>query len=222
LRAQTLKSNAGTSAARETIGEIIQAWPSIISAPKWGDILPEGVSSSEAVDLAIERWQRGQTSPGPFANQAIALVALGQRWDLASEAVELSRLGQELADASLAVYGCHPAAGQMLDQTSDADRRAPEYWALVMIRAAQEGRSADDAFRLYRVMTGGRVSEESTTETLNPLHENNLSGFSADSWGYRRPPIFWPSIGVELPSPLAGTGRWLLKADETGEAGISC
>ena len=203
-------SQGDHEAAADTVAEIVQAWPTIVAAPGWTAIMRDPTSRQEAVDAAIGRWQRGLSSPRPFADQALTLVTLGRRFDLKPEAMELSRISPRLGEAYIAVHLCHPDADQLLKKVSDAGRRSHQYWGLVMTRAAQEGRAHGAALRLYQITTGGRLSADRLNGKLNPVWENNATGFSADTWGYRRPPIFWPDFEPSLPSVSTGSARWIL------------
>lgn len=57
------------------------------------------------------------------------------------------------------------------------------------------------------IMTGGSYTPAPADLTTNPLDEN--AGYSTDRWGYRRPPIDWPSVEVSLPSIHAGASLWM-------------
>lgn len=206
LLADGQRQSGDDFSAERTIAEIVQAWPTITLAPRWPEFLPESMSPKGAIDAAISRWQAGLAAP---SGQALELIALGQRWDLASNAGSSSALMPDLAEATIAVYRCDPEAELVLDGLPTAAKRTAQYWALVIIDAANRGGVADaDGLRLYRIMTGRQVPSVDATSTLNPLWENDPTGFSADTWGYRRSPIMWPEPSTTLPSPAAGAARW--------------
>jgi hypothetical protein len=67
---------------------------------------------------------------------------------------------------------------------------------------------------VLEIMTGRDWTDP--IEGLNPLDENGFFGLSADTWGYRRPPVTWPDLLGPMPSPDAAYQRWLL--DPAGAA----
>jgi O-antigen ligase/tetratricopeptide (TPR) repeat protein len=205
-----LQGSSSNPGAADTAAEVVQGWPSVGSAPSPDPTLRALVGSPEAVDRAIARWRAGAPAPVRSGTEELALVVLGDRPDLEDAALRGSRLSRELALLSLAVYSCDPDAERLLRDASDGSRRHQRYWSLVMMQSARDGVLNEEAMRVYQIMTGGTITPALMDHTLNPLWENNASGFSADAWGYRREPIFWPAFEPMLPSPAAGTARWLL------------
>ena len=57
-------------------------------------------------------------------------------------------------------------------------------------------------------MTG--LSLDEPIEPLNPFDENGFAGLSADTWGYRRPPVTLARLVAPLPSPDDAYRRWLV------------
>jgi tetratricopeptide (TPR) repeat protein len=219
LLLEHLQAGVGDPTSDEVAAEIVQGWPSVVSAPEVNPLVQDRLDAT-AVDGAIARWEAGRGAPVPVRTQVLALMVLGDRPDLRAEAIDESRLSAELAELTLAVYSCDPRADRLLAAASDSSRRQAHYWALVMMHSARSGAVDADAARLRQLMTGGSLSSDDMDRALNPLWENNASGFSADAWGYRRAPIFWPPIEPMLPSPDAGAARWLL--DTSPERPFAC
>ena len=109
---------------------------------------------------------------------------------------------------------CDPSVPAYLDAAPAADRRFDEYWALRVREANVEGARDEDAERAWEIMTGRDLDEP--LDALNPLDENGFFGLSADTWGYRRPPVAWPDLVVGLPSPDEAYRFWL--TDPVGAA----
>lgn len=181
------------SEATDLLAEVIQAWPAIVGAPGWKDLLPQSVTTEEAVDAAVTRWETGEPTPERHVDQALWLVALADRTDLEERAVAHAALGPILGRAMIEVTRCDPAAAQTLGRATETDLRNPLYPILQQ--------------RASHLALGVKATdpEDFTEETLNPLNEN---GYGSDIWGYRRLPISWPAGGDELPSPSVGLVRW--------------
>lgn len=188
------------------LAEAVQAWPAIVGARGWAEMLPPSVTTAEVVDAALDRWRSGEPMPELPSDQVLWLVAFADRPDLDDWAVSQTGTSPILGHATVAVRRCDPGAADILDQAGDDDRRNPLYQAL---RA-----------RVHALDTG---SESATVDppgtiggsggTLNPLDENGI--LSTDTFGYRRSPIAWPETGDSLPSPMDGLTRWTLFPRET-------
>ena len=198
--------------ALATLGEIVQAWPEIVAAPGWAELLPPTVSTSDVIEVALGRWSRDEPSPVGRSLQPILLAVLaGRGGDV--ESLAQDSLGTALGAAYVAVMGCDPRASAYLDEVPSQFRRASIYWGLVIRQAALGGTVDERAIRLFEIMTSDSLHRSPTNEARNPLNENGDGGFSADIWGYRRMPIDWPDHDP-LPSPSAGAARWLLEPRE--------
>lgn len=208
----------GPTGSRETIAEIVQAWPLILAAPGWDAFTP--IPSAEALELAIERWNRDQETPEREVEQPILLVALGGRSDLLDRALAATPLSRALATALDASARCDPGTADRLEALADADRRVPLAWAL-RARDAEAGSVQErDALRAYRIMAGRRLDDGGAAGSLSPLDGNDLADFSLDEWGYRRaafPSLDW---SFRLPSPNAGRQAWYLAAPGSAAATI--
>jgi O-antigen ligase len=210
LRARLDRAQGHGDSLRTTIAELVQGWPALTVSPGWDAFLGGVMSSTDAVELAIERWLAGSEAPTHTDIQALTLTTMGNRRDLALAAAGESNLSERLLTAYRAVHTCDPDADQYLEATSDADRRQSQYWALLITHAGLSGTESHRAIRQYAIMTGGTDLSLRAGDLLHPLRENDASGFSADAWGYRRPPISWPPWQYELPSPQAGAANWIL------------
>jgi O-antigen ligase len=198
--------------ALATLGEIVQAWPEIVAAPGWAELLPPAVSTSDVIEVALERWSRDEPSPVVRSLQPILLAVMaGQSDDV--EALANDSLGIWLGTAYLAVMGCDQSASAYLDEAPSQARRSSIYWGLVIRQSALDGTVDERAVRLFEIMTSGLLHRSPSNEALNPLNENGDGGFSADIWGYRRMPIEWPDLDP-LPSASAGATRWLIRPRE--------
>lgn len=213
-----------TKAARMLLGEIVQTWPAIVGASGWHELIDETFQPEEAVDAAMGRWSGGIAGTEPFDVEALWLVAITGRMGLMDSAIELSHLSPTLAKAHVAVLSCMPTASTLLRVSPIEDRRAHQYWALVVRQSILAANLDRNAVRAYQIMTGGSLGRDPEA-TLSAIDENGLSGFSADAWGYRRPTIDWPAYGISLPSPNAASVRWIISprtaAVESGLAALT-
>jgi tetratricopeptide (TPR) repeat protein len=198
--------------ALATLGEVVQAWPEIVAAPGWSELLPPTISTRDVIQKALDRWSRDLPSPAPRGLQPMLLAVMAGSGEVAQASTQ-ETLGHAMGAAYAAVMGCEPTASTHLQQAPDQARRTALYWSLVARQAALDGEADDRAARLIQIMTNGSLLSAGTDETLNPLTENGHGGYSADIWGYRRSPITWPDYD-SLPSWQAGVSRWLLEPRE--------
>ncbi|MEX0631017.1 MAG: O-antigen ligase family protein [Chloroflexota bacterium] len=220
LRARWQAEDGHHQEALATLGEVVQAWPEIVAAPGWSELLPPTISTLDVIEVAFTgaafpstALKEGRVTIDPM------LAIMAGRTDLAEESAE-EKLGPSLGPMYVAVMGCSANSTLLLERAPDAARRTSLYWSLVATQSALDGQVNERALRLFAIMTGDRLLSGSSDETLNPLDENGNGGFSADLWGYRRLTIVWPDY-EELPSPRAGTARWLLEPlDAMNEAGL--
>ena len=194
--------------------EIVHGWPWIIGLDEWTGLT--SVSVSDAVDAAAARLEAGEPSPQSNALFAIWLTALAERDELLPAAIGQSGLTESLGEAYAAAVACDPATGAYLDAARASDRRFDEYWALRVRQASMDGVDDTAAEKALEIMTGVALEDGAWLRGLNPLDENGFRGLSADSWGYRRPPVQWPDALLSLPSPDGAWMRWLL--DPSGAA----
>jgi O-antigen ligase/tetratricopeptide (TPR) repeat protein len=219
LRAAWQEDAGDIDGYTDTLAEILLAWPDVIAAPGWGQF-SSGVSGTDLVNLALDRWQEGKSSPEPLRRQPLTLAAIANRADLVPQASQLTGESDRLASAAIAVMQCKPETLAILEGIPPSDRRSNTYWALRIQEASQRGSSDATAMELFRLVTATQPSRDDWAEPMNPLHENNAQG-SADLWGYDRGPIAWKEAPVELPLPSAGSSRWLLDpAGARAEAGL--
>jgi tetratricopeptide (TPR) repeat protein/O-antigen ligase len=192
----------------ELLAEIVQAWPEIVAAPGWAEFLPPAVETRDLVNRALDRWLGGAPSPEPDHLQSLALAVMAGRTDLAEE-LATETLGPSLGAVYVSVMDCRSDAAMLLDKASDADRRSNLYWLLAVRQAALDDRVDERALRILEIMSGAPFPPSGGLAALNPLDENGY-GYSADLWGYRRVPIFWPDYRM-LPSVESGVARWYLE-----------
>lgn len=197
--------------ATATLGEFVQAWPEIVAAPGWHELLPPGVSTLDVIEVALDRWSQGLPTPQVRGLQEGLLSAMAGHID-AAEASAREWLGPSLGPAYAAVMACQPQASALLAEAAGNVRRTSLYWLLVVRQSRLDGEVDRRSERLLEIMTDAQSSSPPAEATLNPLNENG--GFSADIWGYRREPITWPGY-EQLPDPGVGAARWLA---EPGEA----
>ncbi len=194
---------------RETMAEVVLAWPTVVAAPGWDWGTTGNVEPRKAVELALDRWERGQSTPEPLRGQLFTLALLGERPELLSEAATIDDVPRLLAKAAAAVTWCQSQATDLLEAMPSEERRISTYWALRVQNAAERQREDPDALTLFRLSTFQNPSRESASLLLNPLRENNERG-SVDSWGYDRVVIRWDSSPIMLPSSDAGSDRLLV------------
>ena len=215
-----LRAVGDEAGARATLAEIVQAWPLIVAAPGWPEFAAPA-STAELLEKAYARWEREQPSPEPLVSQRLLLgVMLGH--DDATLDREPARMTPTQRAEFITVMRCDLGADLLLGNAPSADRRQPTYWALAVRLEELDGRDGRRARRLHRLMSGDTLLTNPTLQALNPLHENGTGGSSADSWGYRRSPIFWPDSTWDLPSPRSGFARWLSDpAGSVRDAGLA-
>jgi len=197
--------------------ELVHGWPWLIGLEDWaaGATVPVG----EALDPAVARLEAVDPAPQSNALYAIWLASLAQRDDLLTAAIGQSGLTESLGRAYAAGVVCDPSTGAYLDAAPAADRRFDEYWALRVRQASLDGREDPAAERALEIMTGVALEDDAWRRRLNPLDENGFRGLSADTWGYRRPPVQWPDAPASVPWPDGASMRWLL--DPAGAAQAS-
>ena len=195
-----------------TLGEILQAWPEMVAATGWRGLLPEGITTLEVVEVALDRWEQDLPSPVSESTQHLLLAVMAGRSELAEDSARES-LGSAVGAAYLAIMGCEPGASVYLDEASNSARRSSLYWSLVLRQSLLDGHMDSRAQRLIEIMIDASLPSKPIDVALNPLDENGPGGFSADIWGYRREPITWPDYD-QLPSDKAGALRWLLEPRE--------
>ena len=193
----------------DTVAELLLAWPGLAVAPGWEAMLPDELSSGGAIDLAVERWQRGGTSLEPITDQPLTLAALRRRPDLGAEAVAAYGLPATLHAPAIAVAFCDPASQHLVEDVQSELRQDDAYWTMV-VRSATSGDSKDLALEALRVRTGEHADPERAEVLLNPLVETHPRFFNADRWGYRRIQIAWDDPGILLPDTESGATRLLL------------
>ena len=141
--------------------------------------------------------------------------------DLLGKALVGRGVAGGLNDAMVATFICDPHAISLLDTATGEEKRTFLYWLLRVRASAIVGSPEDSARLVTRLWGGGDLTPEDADATLGVLDENDANGFSADLWGYRRVPIDWPSTDPALPSPLAGSTRWLVQPGSCHWAGNS-
>lgn len=190
--------------AIDLLAEVVQAWPGTTGAPSWSLLLPEGATTEEVVRLAADRWLQHANSPQPPGDQLAWLVALGNL-PAPNESAGLP-LGQPHTDATIAALRCDGSASAFLEASRDYS--SPTYWA---IRVRDEVNRGNDASK--SVEAHALIASEALVigrDAVNPLRDTNWGLSGTDRWGYRRQPVDWPPIGLELPSPRSGYVAWLL------------
>lgn len=205
------------------LAELVQAWPTLMSAPGWGSVASGPEVTARVADLALRRWDAGSPSLEPSGNQREWLMLLVSADDLLTELSESSD-AVDLADVKLRLSVCGDRAATTVRSLAGSYQRFADYWALVLQVEAEQGNFDERAARAYSLIAAQVLDATAWDVTLNPLHENDTRGYSADQWGYRRLPIQWPDYRLELPSPGAGTLRWILDpvgAREQAQVAIS-
>ena len=194
----------------ETLAEAVLAWPTLVFAPGWHDLIGDHITSEEVIAMAIERWRAGEPSPEPIRGQPYLLAVIAERPDLFSAANVLAD-GQSNAMglARAATAWCEADAADLVAALPAAEMRSESFWATRIQLAAQRGESDAVALAAYDLLTRAEPSAERASESLNPLRQNNTAG-AFDAWGYGRLPIGWPNTELMLPSWRAGYDRWLL------------
>ena len=195
------------------LGEALLAWPSIVGAPRWQDLLADTMTTERAIDLALQRWETGGHSPVPLRGQPFDLAVLDGNLHLIAALDADQKPSDALVAATAAVHWCLPEAPMRLDAVPNEDRRSSRYWELVVRHAAEQGRANRAAQRLYQLRTGRSPEESVANSHLEPLQENNSRG-SVDAWGYDRLTIPWQIDWLRLPSPRAGSDRWLIEPSD--------
>jgi O-antigen ligase len=199
---------ASSSPSDEVLAELLQSWPTLPSAPAWDAVAPGSTVTSQAAELALRRWDSGTVSLEPRSTQGdwLAVIAAPDRIVGEGSATDAADPGH--VRLRLAVCGLRSEAA--VRSLPLSDQRFSEYWALVVQLAAESGGFDERAARMYSIIAAQNLHADGWKLTLNPLHENDTRGYSADQWGYRRLAIQWPDYQLELPSPMSGSLRWML------------
>jgi len=212
LRARWHIEGGNLQEALAALAEVVRAWPEIVAAPGWNELLPPSISTPDVIELAMDRWSRGLPSPEPRSLQPLLLAVMAGRIDVA-EATAEETLGASLGAGYLDVMRCAPGASVHLEEAPAQVRRTYLYWSLVARQSLLDGEVDGRAERLFEIMANAPLFSAPMFETLIPLNENGAGGYSADIWGYRRSPITWPDY-EQLPSAKAGAARWLVEPRE--------
>lgn len=223
LRAQWALDAGQDPVALEALAEIVQAWPATVSAPAWDALVSSSEFTTEdVIEAAMDRWDR---KLGASDGNLALLAILADRGDVISRVREGDGRETALNRATIASYQCDPSVREILATASDSDRRDNLYWELLIRDASTRGGRERRAERLFQLMTGVTLDPAGAETVLDPLGENDIVGFSADRWGYRRSSIAWPPYEDQLPSPAAGIMRWRLDprgaSDAAGTADAS-
>ena len=215
LRAYWDGRDGASAPAAATLAEAMQAWPTLAYAPGWADIAGAAGGSLAVIDQAAARWASDAPMPERAFDQGMWLGPVTDRPEFADQAAAKSPWGEPLARAAMSEMTCGPTDIEQLEQDA---LRTTLYWELRARSAAAEGARSDMALRMSELM-GNRISDAAVNDTLNPLHENGLG--RGDRWGYRRQPISWPTVDIELPSSDIGRVRWILEPEKAlAESGL--
>jgi O-antigen ligase/tetratricopeptide (TPR) repeat protein len=205
-----LDEQAGRSQdAIARLGEIVQAWPTVVGAPGWQVVAPDAADTARAIDEGVRRWEQDLSTLEPPVGQGLWLALFENRPALATSGPAAAGVSPTLARAFLAAWSCDPSAALILNQSTDADRRTALYWLIHARILSNAGASDQDSIRVYKILSRDPLEPGETPVDLNPLDENAWPGFSADAWGYRRHTIDWPAYAIHLPSSQEGLIRWL-------------
>lgn len=207
------------AASAETLVEIVQAWPTIVFAPGWEDLVSGSTTATEIIDRAFDRWLSESPGPETRGDQGLWLASMSGDRELLAMEVMSSPWSPAITEAFLRGMGCDRTMIDALDAAPSADQRSPFYWWLRVRASILIGAPDTEAAHMAGLLRSPVVAA-GASGVLNPRNENG--GFSADTFGYRRPPITWPSGSIELPSPGAGWVRWMLApSSAVREAGLS-
>jgi tetratricopeptide (TPR) repeat protein len=199
---------AGDSAgAQATLSEVAQAWPEIVAAPLWPELLTGDTSTTEVLQAAAMLWADGHLSPEPLEAQPLLIQALVA--GTVDPSSVPSAFSPTIAAEYLAVMSCSDNAASLMHAADASDRRQAMYWALRFRQANVNGGDLEPARTLFTIMTGDILLADGWSDTLNPLNENGTRGARLDRWGYRRQPIEWPPGDGQLPSQKSGLQRLL-------------
>jgi hypothetical protein len=174
--------------------------------------------STEIIDRALDRWLNASPSPETRGDQGLWLASMSGDPELLAGEVMTSPWSASLTEAFVRGMRCDRTMIDALSEAPAADQRSPLYWWLRVRASILIGEPDTDAAHMAGLLRSPVVAA-GARGVLNPRNEN--SGFSADTFGYRRTPITWPSGSIELPSPGAGWVRWMLDpAAAVEEAGL--
>lgn len=193
--------------AVERLAEVVQSWPGITAAAGWQDLLPGSVTTADIVDEAAERWLRQAPTPEFVLDQGVWLGVLSGRPDILNAAIARGPIDEDQSRTLASLIACDPEAAAGLGDASPAQRRSHVYWQLRVRASVLAGAVDLDAVQALQIMTSGSYTPAASGLTMNPLNEN--AGYGGDRWGYRRPPIEWPTAPTTLPSTYAGTSLWM-------------
>lgn len=214
LRA-ALETQGGQAAeAAHVLAELVHAWPILAFAPGWEELVPPPIPPKSIVDAALLRWQQDVPIPELPTDQGVWLATMAGQPGVLDAAITRSPFSPEYSEGVVAAIRCSPRAASIAYTLTLAEPQNALAW-LLRLRASVHAEPPDrEAVRMGRLM-GYSISSRWAGSRMNPLNENG--SFSADTFGYRRPPIQWPTGPVQLPSQQAGMTRWLLLPAEAVE-----
>ena len=212
LQARLAVETGRDGEAVDILAEVVQTWPSVVAAPDWPNLLPDGASTREIVDAAARRWRSGAPMPELPGDQGLWLSVFSADRELLQEAIDAT--GERHARGYLALLGCSVDTSELTESPTAAEQRGYLYWSLRSREAAERGQTDPVAARALRLL-GGASGPPAPTE-INPLNEG--PGWSADRWGYRRYSIEFPPAGVSVPAIQAGAGRWFNDPEGTARS----
>ena len=191
--------------ASEEIAEIIQAWPTIVFSAGWPDGLPNGVQPADLASEAMDHWLTNAPTPEPAWDQGVWLAAMSGRSNLSGAASDASAHSADLDAALGGSVRCEDVT-DLIARMAPEEQRSYLYWWLLARDAIARGDSNDQARKMAELM-GHPLNADLADRTMNPLNENEQ--FGRYGWGYRRTPIDWPVVSIDLPSPIGGLMRWI-------------
>lgn len=105
---------------------------SSIAAPDWAPLLPQGVTTADVVEAAVERWKADAPVPALVSGQHLWLAALsGNGALIEGEAASEDRQ----TAASLALLGCDADGSGILLNPTPSEQRGNPYWVMRVMQA---------------------------------------------------------------------------------------
>jgi O-antigen ligase len=209
LSAVNADESGDPEAATTFLAESVQAWPWIVFANGWHEVLPDGTSSAQIVDAALDRWASGAPTPALLQDQRVWLTSMTGSSDEAarSGAIAASASSPAVGAALFEAIQCISIDDNLASMAA-SEWRSTLYWWLRAAQGVTFHEPDPTALQVASLMAPVPPPHDAEI-VLNPLNENGGGSVSADRFGYRRSPIEWSSGDVVLPSPGGGLAAWL-------------
>ncbi len=194
-----------SSDAEQILENAVQSWPALVGGEGWDTMLPQGVTTANVLDGALDRWAAHARTPAVESDQGVWLALLADRPVELGPAMAREGVSEVVGPATADLLQCEDAR-DALGAATGRDLTRVAYWYDAFWSHVQDGGPAGRDVGQIQIMTGD------LNFPADPIAPLDALGESADYWGYRRLAVSWPPEGAMagLPSPDAALMRWFL------------